>query len=163
MRSRPVLIAFIFGVLLMLSVPVVADHVQEPTGPIVDVQLVMYRYTAGRASALACTGSEVFPDDNMRIEADLVADGRPSEHWDTRLEVRVPRPGFPNLSPRIDWNSFWKHQNVPPHFNPNRPFEILQTNQYNMRERPGMWEVRVMVTGTESGIVLSDTCKFLVP
>jgi hypothetical protein len=116
-----------------------------------------------------CDGSWVYPHDFVRIEINAypaldpgVDDdwdrGSPSEHFRFLLEVFAPAP---DGKTRLDWDAGWVHQNRPERH--RGAFEVVQSNQYHLSARPGLWIVKGTLTGQESGNHLEAQCSFTVP
>ena len=118
--------------LLFVMVPASATHVNEPTTPITSLDLRVQHYST--STHAPCDGSE-FGFANVRIDAFVTFDSRPSEHFDVLLQISGPNGR--------EWTAAWQHQNVPPH-TAKSTWNILgapgRTNQYRMNEKPGLWE-----------------------
>lgn len=113
MKLRHVLVAFVLGVLLMASVPVIADHVNEPTAPIVATRISLFEYNNRPNTLLVCDGTEVVSFDVMRIELDVDAAARPSEHWNHIFTLTSFDAAGKN--PIVEWQTKPRHANIPPH------------------------------------------------
>lgn len=161
---RRVFIALALGLMLGLSVPVVADHVSEPTAPLTSVDLQLQEYATHTFIDCDAAVPQQVDFGNLRIEAFARFEGfpgvNPSEHWD--LRVRVGEPRFDrngNMTVDLAWTARWKHQNVPPHANGSK-WEIVEANHYDLGDRLGLWVVEVLVTANESGRVFEESCVF---
>ncbi len=140
----------IIGVVLGLTVPVAANHVQEPSAPIQSLVLQLRDYPSG--TPFVCDGSDVADFRNLRIEGKLTVANTPSEHFTVRL-IR-------NSSIRAaNGYDLWPHQNVAPH--KARTSEIFQSSQ-SMGEEAGTMTVTARVVGAESGVVLVESCSFII-
>lgn len=116
MKLRHVLIAFALGAALMASVPVIADHVTEPTRPIDGVAWKLYEYGNQPATLLtACNGTETFAKEDLRIDLHVrmldVDDRDPSAHFN----IIVTQNLIEGQAKRYIWRLLSKHSNVPPH------------------------------------------------
>lgn len=145
------------------ATPADAHHVNEPTTPIEHVELRLQHYATRTPIDCDTPTPQVFPFDKVRIEASVGSPTAPSEHWTTKLTVNRTDPGE-----RLhqEWNGTWHHANVPPHGPKvdSGQWEHLSFNQYRLDEVPGAtWHVDVVVTGDETGTVLTDSCAFTAP
>lgn len=163
---RKVFLGFTVGVLLMLSVPVVADHVSEPTAPITGTALELYEYGNKAVTLLtACDGTETVTFDFLRVESVITDTGRPSEHFDEWIILYQTE--LNGRSPRYIWQVRWRHSNVPPHGttrngDPHR-WESSETNQKLNDFEPGIrLRFTSRIEGLESGGVFLDSCDFIV-
>lgn len=163
--------AFLFGALLMVSVPVVADHVTEPVLPIKEiVALNIFAYPDGASKLVACDGSETRTWVAARIEPKLsfetpngsIDNRNPSEHFVVRITVSRLVPDLTGGGFNIvkDWDALWFHQNREPHATKPQLWEVTQSNTYGLQQHQGLWRVEVRVEGLESGVVLERLCDF---
>lgn len=136
----------IVGLLIGLSLPVLATHIQEPTAPLTDVRMSLSNY--GTGTPIACDSTVDFT--TLRIEVFYTVADKPSEHWRARLEVSS------RANPGANWYVDWQHSNNPPHS--KTPWNGTQASQ---RLIPGAdYEVRLKVTGDESGVEFLEVCAF---
>lgn len=145
---------------VLITTPAVADHVNEPTAPVLDLRLEVLDYAT--QTFADCSGQEPFHFDKARIHAFATVAAAPSEHFTTSFAVahEVVTPKGQTVV-RKDWNLFWTHQNVPPHgasLTKFRPGGL--TNTYGMVE--GINIINVSVLGEESGNYFEQTCYVLV-
>ncbi len=123
----------------------------EPIAPVTGVSLKLYEYPSG--TPFACDGSDVADFNNLRIEVKATVAATPSEHFTVRLTVKSSnRAG--------NWYALWHHQNIPPHKPRAGTWEAAQTNSYNLGKHLGMWHIRTVVKGMESGNEFEDIILF---
>ena len=148
------------GMLLALSVPAVATHIQEPTIPIEDMGVALFLYP-DRSTKLACDGDDVWVHDRMRVRVMLGADTQrtsPSEHWDAEIKVFTAERGKgEHIRYQLQWDTKWDHQNFGPHKKSSFAF---RANLYHLERHIGLWEVRITVKGLESGNTFDFVCLF---
>lgn len=186
---RRVFVALALGLMLGLSAPVLADHINEPTAAISGIRLTLFRYAAPTGTVqqvrndsgvlsypAGCDGSVVVNFDNLRVETDVRSDtlalaGRgadPSEHFKEQITLyEVFGFGSHNETFLYDWSSQWKHTNIPPHAKPaggsDQGWESSQNNQNLIRWAPGtVLRFTHEVQGMESGVILVESCTFTV-
>lgn len=155
---RNLIVGFIAGALLLVALPVVADHVSEPTHPIDRLDLWVGHSTGQR---LDCSTIDTFDNTQLRVNVEVLSDrpdGDPSEHFDALLTVWHSWDAGRNKG-RMLFSDKWRHQNIPPH----EP-EVWQADKADIRvgDMPGFWKVEMKVKGRESGVVLTEDCVFEV-
>lgn len=187
--KRTVYFAALALALALVSAPVLADHITEPTAAISGIRLTLFRYAAPAGTiqqvkndsgvityAAGCNGSVVVDFDNLRVETDVRSDtlalaGRgadPSEHFKEQITLfEVFGFGTHNETRLYDWSSQWKHTNIPPHAKPGggtaQGWESSQNNQNLIRWEPGtVLRFTHEVQGMESGVQLEESCTFVV-
>ncbi len=150
----------VLGMLLVLSAPAVATHVQEPTTPIQGLTVIMLKYP-DKATRLACDGTDVIDFNQMRVHINVdvgKARANASEHWDMKMTVLnttvedIVDGHYTSL-----WSAEWLHQNFEPHMKGNR---VAVSNIWNLDRHIGLWEVRIEVEGLESGNAFNFVCLF---
>ncbi len=151
----------VVGMLLVLSAPAVATHVQEPTTPEVQgLTVVMLKYP-DKTTRLACDGSDVVDFDQMRVHINVdvgKARANPSEHWDMKMGVlNTTVEDIVDAHYTSLWSVEWLHQNFKPHMKGNR---AARSNLWNLDRHIGLWEVRISVKGLESGNTFDFVCLF---
>ena len=150
------LLALVLG-LLFVVVPASATHVNEPTAPITNMTVRVFKYASGLPD-LNCDGTDVIDFSNLRIEPTVTTTAFPSEHFAVRVHVLgpAPRSNFERLE-RI-WDVRWNHQNIAPHpgFGGKKVFEL---NFYNQLDGP--YRVDVTLTGSESGNIFTFSCPWV--
>lgn len=162
MKTRLLFVALALA-LTAIAVPSLADHVNEPTAPIAGVQLRVYNYPHAATLLTACDGSEVVIGwNNVRIEPDVVASAKPSEHFDgTVIFDQVLNPGRRETIRHL-WDFEWKHSNVPPHTNTEGlRWEAGQGNNYVI-EAGKTYQVVFRGEALESGLFFLTACRFTV-
>lgn len=172
MRNRWIA-AIAFGLILGLSVPVVASHISEPKNPITGMNVQIFKYP-DLSTQLACDGTDVVSFDQLRVHVNVHAeradgtgnglDGEPSEHWNATAtamkawyfngrEGEDPyQRGWKGL-----WQAHWTHQNIGPHL----PAGVIE-------KRINLWDVQsehkvkfsLVITGNESGNKFTHICVF---
>lgn len=151
------------GLLLASAVPALADHVTEPTRPIVSADWRVFPYPQGALDVCQGDGEYHVPPvgENLRMELDISSDPatkeNPSEHWDVLVvlseSVGTPtRPAYRNL---VSWNVF--HQNQPAHG--RRAMESQSDNLW-LDLPAGDYRLEAVVEGDASGVVLEAVCDF---
>lgn len=159
---KKIIMGVVIGMLLGLSLPVLADHVLEPTAPITGVELRVYNYPHAATLLTACDGSETVSWNNVRIEPDVIAVAKPSEHFDGRIVfAKVLNPGR-RETVRAVWDNEWKHSNLPPHTNTESlKWEASMGNNYELI--PGtMYEISFRGHTLESQVFYETSCRFKV-
>lgn len=158
---------------LLLAVPALADHIQEPTRPIIQdgsgVNVFPYPF-AGLAIQDCLDGGETFRGkDFARVEGIVRAEpnwpdrSAPSEHYVVHYEVAVTahfvQPnGQVNVRLAKRSGGFWPHQNVGPH--ERNPWGFVQWNEWLMPNGPVSIDFRLV--GAESGNTVQFGCDFVV-
>jgi hypothetical protein len=138
--NRREIAALWLAAVMFVASPAIAHHLPVPTAPVTDIQFEVGEYPSTRVS---CGDTVYFT--NLRVEVSATVDAKPSEHWTTRFEVRNPRG-------HGQWYVLWPHQNVGPHGSLN----VVQANVPLVHS--GTYQVRVVVTGDESGNRIERTC-----
>lgn len=156
---RNLIIGFIAGALLLVAVPVFADHVNEPTHRIDRLDLWVGNDSTGEQ--LDCSTIDTFDKTLLGVNGNVFSDrpdGDPSEHFDVFLTVRHSWDPARNKGNWL-FGDKWRHQNIPPH----RP-DSWQMDKADIRvgDTPGLWKVEMEVEGGESGVVLIEDCVFEV-
>ena len=168
---RKLLVGVLAGAVFAWTVPAVAQS--EPTAPIVDLRLDVYKYP-DETVRIPCSKqgapSGVTIDWGfVRIEPRVTVADRPSEHWTTKVRVwggpygaapewPNPRTGSPENRLNSEWDAEWRHQNVGP-ADPQNPWEVAQINHY-FRGFKGTVAIEVIVKGDESGNRFVRRCVF---
>ncbi len=155
------------GLILGLSIPVSA-HLTEhalATDPVTSMYVTMQNYstkfvldcdtpdpTGQQFRSGHIDGVEAFPFSSMRIHVgiDSLHHGlNPTEHWNVAVSVKqaIAKTNG-QLSFRSFWDQSWAHQNTTAHQNSHL---AVKTNLYRLDERPGTWQVTVVLEGQESG------------
>lgn len=162
--------------LALVSVPAIADHITEPTAPITGTSMEIYAYPNFPTRLVQCDGSETpltidgVPADSVRIETFVTSNalrfGNPSEHYTEIVALFLVRDlGTPQETERYEWDTKWKHSNIPPHASAARGngWESSQNNQ-SFRVYPAgtVLRFKTQVVGDESGNVFTDSCTFTV-
>ena len=145
----------------LVAAPAVADHINEPTAPIVALDLTVLDYASDTLAD--CSGQTPFAFDKARLDTRIRVSAAPSEHFTVKFESqhRTVTPKGQTVWVKTGFWPQWSHQNVEPHADTITKWPVVITsNTYDLR--PGMNEITVTVTGQESGTVLTDTCRFLV-
>lgn len=151
MKRTPYFAALALLLLLLVSVPAVADHVTEPTAPITGVELELSHYGSG--TPIVCGGVASSTFRNLRIDPIVIVSARPSEHWTAKLTMNS------QLNRGANWYLLWEHQNVPPHARSLR----WVAGQGSQSLQPGAdYVVTWEVWGDESGVYFTETCSFTV-
>ena len=164
MKVRVLFVALALA-LTAIAVPAVADHIVEPQFPITSLRLDVYQYGHRDTTLLsACDGSEKVTFSNLRVEPLVTwerdaARVNPSEHFTVFIGVLPGRIVNGEFRRQLTGGSGteWHHQNVPPHRG-NRPYEVTQWDTY--MAVLGYWQVTVIITGEESGVVFTSSCVF---
>jgi len=156
---RNLIVGFIAGALLLVALPVVADHVNEPTHPIDRLDLWVGHHSTGER--LDCSTIDTLDKTVLRVNGDVFSDrpgGDPSEHFDVMLTVWHSWDPARNKGSML-FTDKWRHQNIPPH----EP-EGWQVDKADIRvgDMPGFWKVEMEVEGRESGVFLIEECVFEV-
>ncbi len=101
--------------------------------------------------------------DELRIEVDVLIEGRPSEHWTLRWQIGefrgFNRDGTANL--QYDHAVLIRHQNAGPGFNtPANQFK-MEPLQWNERlQKAGPTVIDFEVVGDETGLAFHTQCVF---
>jgi hypothetical protein len=142
-RRRPVRALWvIFGLLLGLSAPVVADHVNEPSAALLGIEFRIGEYATGTPAN--CGDTVDFQ--NLRVEQVATVEGKPSEHWTTRFGWTGPRGvGTPYVR--------WPHQNIGPHGHANIGHANVPL------PFPGEYQIRMVSTGDVSSNRIEVVCS----
>jgi hypothetical protein len=156
---RNLAVGFIAGALLLVALPVVADHVNEPTHPLVQLDLWVGHDSTGER--LDCSTFDTFDKTVLGVNGGVVSNGPtgdPSEHFDVLLTVWNSWDPARNQGTML-FSDKWRHQNIPPH-----PPDGWQADKTDIRvgDMPGSWKVELEVKGRESGVVLIEDCVFEV-
>ncbi len=169
---KRIIAALALGLFVGLTAPALADHINEPTNPITDLNLHLENYSTN--TPVDCTGVQAFPYAKVRVAMYInsvgQAQGNPSEHFRagfiTLFEVADSR-GI--RAWRQDNDPQWSHQNVPPHVAGVFKFDASRLTDISVFPRlqagvtsTGWWKVQATVTGDESGTVLTEECLFRV-
>ena len=162
MKVRVLLVALALA-LTAIAAPAIADHVNEPTAPITSLRTLVYDYPAIQ-NPLRCDGTDKVTFSTLRVEPLLThlqdGNGGASEHWTLRMSVLPGDMRNGEFRARLSAggaDTVYHHQNTPPH----HPFTEDEANQWNTyMHRVGWWQVRVTVTGEESGRVFETVCTF---
>lgn len=163
---RKLLLGLFVGALLMVSVPVVADHIVEPTAPIIATRLALFEYNNRPATLLTCDGTEIVSFDVMRIELDVDAAARPSEHWNHIFTLTSFDANGKNDV--VEWQTKPRHANIPPHEGGKLEggairWEADEISQGLHGFAPGVklrFDSRLMTL--ESGVIFDKSCTFTV-
>lgn len=163
MKVRVLFVAFILA-LIAVAVPVMGDHVSEPTAPVTGLTVRIYRYTDPQRTLLKCDGTDRITFDTVRIEPGVSVASKPSEHFTVTQNVTfTERLNGQAATTFKQWSSRWSHQNAPAHSfggaDLAKPWEVAQTNQY-LEGRLGFWIVEHQIIGEESGVVFNHRCVF---
>lgn len=161
---RRLFIALALGLLLGLSVPVVADHVSEPTTPVTGLTVALYRYTDPQNTMMRCDGTDRITFDTVRIEPGVSAASKPSEHFTVHQVVTFTEQlNGKAITTFKQWGTTWRHQNASAHsfggIDLSKPWEVAETNQY-LEGRLGFWIVEHRLIGEESGATFEHRCVF---
>jgi hypothetical protein len=167
---RKLNLGLLIGALVALPAAALADHVGEPTAPILALDLQLERYFDNLQ--VDCDGG-VVDFDKVRIQPILDVAAVPSEHFTVRIKAErevVSPKGIHRWQP-FGIDTIWPHQNVGPHGNPgktNIAYSNLPgergggTSLHGHLAYPGSWRVSVSVEGEESGTRLVEICAFTV-
>lgn len=156
---------------LVLAVPAVASHVEEPDRPIEALGLKVYPYpNLARGIQDCLSGDEVFQgSDFARVEPVLTVQrdwpdrAAPSEHYTVIYQISTTAHFVqPNGTVRTRLakrsGGHWQHQNTAAHsFNPS---EAVQWNEWQIPNGPVHieWEFRGLISGKS----LKVSCDFVV-
>lgn len=169
---RKLLLGLVLGALLA-PLAARADHVSEPTHPIIDFKLVIEDYAG--TQVIDCAGDVAgfrkfrvspiayYPEEAFRA-------GDPSEHFGTGVQIDrrvISYKGIASWTMEERW--VWDHQNIGPHNGAsklNTAYATIAPGEPNGGSssvlRPGTYRVTAELLGTESGNYFRRVCTFTV-
>jgi hypothetical protein len=158
---RRTAIGIIIGALAVVGLPAVASHINEPITPIYDIALRVFDYPHAVTTLAKCDGTETVNWAEARVEVDVFAKSKPSEHFDVRVEYYEKLPDNRGRLNGYLWTQTWKHSNIPPHTPTERDrWEHASANQVLAGTKAGSFVVTV--TGMESGVRFTEVCSYKV-